>query len=155
MHVERSGEYWRLNIDYTRIRIDFKDYIDIINDKENLSQEKIERLISIVERGNFLNSIEYHWLDNIKFEITNDIIDSILQYTRSVPVAGNPELFIKLANQILYFDNVNEDALSVKCSALVYLGKHSLAKSAFDIFCREYEAIYDQPFDRTFHETVT
>ena len=56
---------------------------------------------------------EYNWLDDIKSEISNAVIDRCLSYLRHHDIMENPEFSIEiLANCIFYFDQLNEDALT-------------------------------------------
>ncbi len=82
------------------------------------------------------------------------MIDTYLQFAQSEEAAHDPELLIELANYIFYFDPVNEEAMVMKCKALANLGKHSLAKHAFENFCKEYKVIYGEEFKRDFHTIV-
>jgi hypothetical protein len=40
--------------------------------------------------------------------------------------------------------------MMLKCKALVYLGKHSLAKRAFENFRKEYKILYGEEFGKDF-----
>jgi hypothetical protein len=42
----------------------------------------------------------------------------------------------------------------IKCKALAHIGKHSLAKNAFENFNKEYKAIYGETFERDFHSIL-
>jgi hypothetical protein len=94
------------------------------------------QLTHITQRGNFLSNIEYEWLDAFKSEVSNEIIDSYIQFANSVQIVNDAEFLIKLANDIFYFDPVNEEAMIIKCKALSHIGKHSLAKNAFEILTK-------------------
>jgi hypothetical protein len=107
-----------------------------------------------VQRGSFLSNVEYEWLDVFKSEISNEIIDAYLHYAATLSISEDPELLIKLASYIFYFDPVNEEATVMQCKALVYLGKHSLAKSKFETFIKEYKNIYGEEFKLRFNEVI-
>jgi two-component SAPR family response regulator len=44
-----------------------------------------------------------------------------------------------LADCILVYDPLNEEAFAMKCSVLYHLGKKGVAKNLYDSFCREYK----------------
>jgi len=148
--ISKSTGYWKLDIDYNNIYVDYYNYLSIVKDKTDLSIQKIKNLSAITQRGNFLSDIEYEWLDTFKSEISNEVIDTYLYFARSDKTAYEPEFLIELANYIFYFDPVNEEAMTLKCNALVSLGKHSLAKQAFENFTRDYKVIYGEEFKQGF-----
>ena len=76
------------------------------------------------------------------------VVNTFLNYAGSIQVSDDPELMVRLANNISYFDPANEEAMVLKCKSFALLGKHSLAKSTFESFTREYNNIYGEDFRR-------
>lgn len=152
--ISKDTGYWKIDLDYNTIYVDYYNYLSIVKDKTDLSIQKIKNLSAITQRGNFLSNIEYEWLDTFKSEISNEVIDTYLHFARSEKNTHEPDFLIELANYIFYFDPVNEEAMTLKCKALVCLGKHSLAKQAFENFCKEYKAIYGEEFKRGFQAVL-
>ncbi len=152
-HCEISKEtgYWKANIDFSKITVDYHIYLSIIKDKRELNKQKIQELAEIIQRGSFLSNLEYEWLDSFKSEISNQVIDIYQHFANSIEISKDPEFLIEIANYIFYFDTVNEEAMMLKCKALVHLGKHSLAKGAFENFRKEYKIIYGEEFSKDFH----
>lgn len=142
---------WKINIDPSVIYFDYYHYLQIIANRKKIGREKICLLLNISERGNFLSGFEYQWLDQLKSEISNEIINIYLEYAESIKVQDDPEFLIKMANNIFYLDSVNEEAMTIKCKALSYLGKHSLAKSTFENFTKEFKQLYGEDFRKDFH----
>jgi DNA-binding SARP family transcriptional activator len=142
---------WKIEIDFNHIYVDYHNYLQIISNRKSIDKERIISLIEITQRGAFLPSADYPWLDQIKSEISNEIIDTYLQYASQIILEEDPEILIKLANCIFNFDPVNEEAMIIKCKSLSFLGKHSLAKSTFQTFNKEYVALYGEEFKKDFH----
>jgi DNA-binding SARP family transcriptional activator len=153
-HLSKDTGYWKIEIDYQAIFVDYHQYLDIVSNKNKLDKQKILQLTRITQRGNFLSNIEYEWLDAFKSDVSNEIIDSYLQFANSIKIADDPEFIIKLANDIFFFDPVNEEAMILKCKALSHLGKHSLAKTTYENFNKEYKGIYGENFEKNFHSVV-
>jgi two-component SAPR family response regulator len=128
--------------------------LKLVSDKRVLSKQDIVDLSQISKRGTFLADLEYEWLDSFKSEISNEIVDAYLRYVTSVKIIDDPEFMIKVANYIFYFDPVNEEAMTIKCKALALLGKHSLAKTTFENFAREYSLIYGEEFQKDMPEVL-
>jgi two-component SAPR family response regulator len=153
-HLSKDTGFWKIEIDYHEIMVDYHNYLSIVSNKTKLNKQKITQLTDITQRGNFLSNIEYEWLDAFKSEVSNEITDSYIQFAGTIQVADDPEFLIKLANDIFYFDPVNEDAMILKCKALSHQGKHSLAKNTFENFNKEYKVIYGEAFERDFHSIL-
>jgi hypothetical protein len=152
-YLSKDTGYWKIDIDYNHMYVDYHNYLNIVKDKKDLDIEKIKCLSAITHRGNFLSNIEYEWLDTFKSEISNEVIDTYLHFAHSGST-GDPEFLIELANFIFSFDPVNEEAMVIKCKALSALGKHSLAKNTFENFIKEYKVIYDEEFKKDFHSIL-
>jgi two-component SAPR family response regulator len=151
INLSKESGNWKIDIDYSVIYADYHYYQQIIGNPKGLNKERIAELIEITKRGSFLSNIEYPWLDAIKSEISNEIIDILLEYVGRVRIEDYPEFMIKLANCIFSFDSVNEEAMIIKCKSLSILGKHSLAKSAFESFLKEFKVLYGEEFKKNFH----
>lgn len=149
--VTKETGPWQIDINHQHMYVDYHHYLTIVADKKKLTKEMIIKLGHITQRGNFLTNTDYSWLDSFKYEITYEIIDTYLHYANSVKIADDPEFLLLVTRQIFHFDPVNEEAMSIRCKALSYLGKHSLAKSTYENFCKEYKYIYGENFGRDFH----
>jgi DNA-binding SARP family transcriptional activator len=152
--ISKETGYWRLNVDYDFIRVDYAEYLSLVSGKRTLNKQEITRLANITKRGSFLSNLEYEWLDSFKSEVSNEIVDAYLRYAGSVNIEEDPEFLIRLANYIFYFDPVNEEAMTLKCKALAHLGKHSLAKTTLENFAREYSRIYGEEFRKDMPEVL-
>ncbi|ACU05563.1 Kelch repeat protein [Pedobacter heparinus DSM 2366] len=153
--VSKETGYWRFNCDFENTYVDYYHYFSIIKEKKKLNKEKILALAALIKRGSFLPNANYEWMDHFKAEISNEIIDTYLHFTHSVSIADDPELLIELANYIFYFDSVNEEAMTIKCKALAYMGKHSQSKNTYESFCKEYRLLYNDDFDKSFNTVLS
>jgi DNA-binding SARP family transcriptional activator len=153
-HISKETGYWKINVDYGQITIDYADYLNLVSDKRILSKQDITELSNITKRGSFLSDLDYEWLDSFKSETSNEIVDAYLRYAASVSISDDPEFLIKLANYIFYFDPVNEEAMTIKCKAFAHLGKHSMAKTTLENFSREYRRIYGEEFQKDMPEVL-
>jgi two-component SAPR family response regulator len=152
--LSKDTGYWKIDIDFNHILVDYCNYLSIVRDKDLLDIEKIKFLSSITQRGNFLLNNEYEWLDSFKSEISNEVIDTYLHYAHSLDPTHDAELLIEISGYVFYFDPVNEEAAILKCKALSSLGKHSLAKHTFENFMKEYKVIYGEDFKKDFHDIL-
>jgi two-component SAPR family response regulator len=126
----------------------------IIGDQKSLSAEQLEQFLPIPEKGPLLGNAYYEWLDEFKSDCSNMIIDTLMDYTGQCKLESDCELMIRLADIILIFDLLHEEAIGMKCKALTALGKHTLAKNTFTKFEKDYLKLYDEPFGKSFSDII-
>ena len=147
--TKKTG-YWKIIPETNEIKSDYIDFLQITNSKTNLTKEKIIRLIEITQKGPFLHNLQYEWLDAFKASVSGMIIDTLIEFASSCDIKKEPEFVIQLADCVFNFDIINEDAMILKCRAEYYLGKHSLAKTTYEKFFKEYKIMYAQEYDKSF-----
>jgi len=117
-------------------------------------KEHLSKMLYFISRGPFLKQNEYEWLDNIKADISNKIIDELLEESKNLDPKKEAEYIIEVANCIFSFDLLNEDALIYKCKTLNNLGRHSIAKSTYERFAKEYKKSYGEEFSLSFQDIL-
>ncbi len=53
-HLSKETGYWKIDIDYNTIYVDYYNYLAIVKDKKKLDKQKVKNLSAITQRGNFL-----------------------------------------------------------------------------------------------------
>lgn len=152
--VSKSTGYWMIEINDTTLNIDYSSFMEITQ-KNNHKKEDIIHLMQIIKRGDFLQNVAYDWLDKYKADVSGDIIDVLLNYANDHKNNFDDALIIQIADAILLFDSVNEEALSIKCKSLVKNGKHSIAKKTYDIFLKEYNTLYGEDYSLSFNSIIS
>lgn len=152
--ISKETGYWKYTFDPASIYLDFYEYQQIIRKGKLNSKEDMEHLLKIIHRGPALQNINADWLDDIKSELSNEIIDNILEFLHLKERKIEPEFAIQLTNCVFFFDMINEEAMTYKCKLLVSLGKHSLAKNAYERFVKEYKILYDEDYRKSFAEIL-
>jgi two-component SAPR family response regulator len=152
--INKESGFWQFQTLDESICIDYKKYIELLQQNSVLSADYIHPLINIARRGAFLYQTEYNWLDNIKSEVSNAIIDRCVNYIEHHSVTQDPEFVIEICNCIFYFDHLNEEALIYKCKCLINLKRHTLANTTYLNFAKDYKQIYGENFPKTFQEIV-
>ncbi len=152
--LTRKTEYWKILFDDTQVYSDYFVYFNLTAETDNLSESELEKLLRIIKAGPLLGNATYEWLDEFKLECSNRITDVLINYLEREKSSIPPELMVRIADAILVFDIMHEEAISIKCRALTALGKHSLAKEIFNKFRRDYQALYDEPYDHSFPEII-
>jgi DNA-binding SARP family transcriptional activator len=150
--ISKDTGYWKIDFDPQQLYIDYFEYLQLVRTKEELGKEQLVRLLAIVEHSPFLNNTTAEWLDPFKSEVSNEIIDTFLNYTTASE--DDPEFLMHLINCIFVFDAVSEEALKAQCRLLTRQGKHSLAKSAYSRFTSEYKLLYDEDYELSFNQVI-
>jgi len=81
-------------------------------------------------------------------------MDTLVEYGQKADIKAEAEFVIHLADSIFNFDTVNEEAMILKCKAQYCMGKHSHAKATYDKFCKEYQGMYNQEYDKAFTDII-
>ena len=152
--LTRKTEYWQILFDDSRVYSDYLICHQLTTGPDTLAKDDLERLLTITKAGSLLGNANYEWLDEFKLECSNQITDVLMQYIEQQGDAVEPDLLVRIADAILIFDIMHEEAISIKCKALTALGKHSLAKEIFNKFAKDYRTLYDEPYERTFTDII-
>lgn len=149
-HIEKVNGKILLVAEENAIHIDYLAFNTIVRKSVCTPAEK-QTLLKILERGSFLNEVNYSWLDDIKSEVSGLAIDWLLTNfnTQNVTDSGS---IIRIANAVFQFDQLNETALEYKCKALIAQGRYGLALETFQKFEKEYEHSYGEKPGKSFNE---
>ena len=151
--INKESGYWQLQV-LDDTYVDYKQCVLLLQETTVPDTRHLHALVNIIKRGPFLLQTDYNWLDDIKSEISNGVIDRCLGYLNHHDITENPEFTIEIANCIFYFDQLNEDALTFKCKSLILLKRHNLASNTYLKFVKDYKDIYSAEFDKTFQEII-
>ena len=147
--LKKESGRWVLVFDAGEVNIDFAEFIRI---RSKTGAAGTNELLGLVQRGAFLAQENYEWLDDIKSDVSNTVLEILQRYSATLPVSENAEMLITVANTIFVFDELNETALALKCKSLVSLGRHAIAKQVFEKFAAKYKDIYGEDFKGSFVE---
>ncbi len=151
--TKKTG-YWKIIPEHNRNKSDYLDFLSITASKKNLTKHSINQLIKITEKGAFLHNVQYEWLDEFKANVSETIIDTLVEFASTCNIKKEADFIIQLADCIFNFDLINEDAMILKCKAEYSMGKHSLAKSTYERFFKEYQIMYNQEYEKSFLEIL-
>ena len=153
--ISKETGKWRFDIVNDSIKIDYKQFIDLANDKLNCIDKKyIKGILSIIQKGAFLREVQYNWIDDFKSTVSDFIVTTLLTYASKTNISSEPEFFLKITNCIFHFDQLNEEALSIKCRCLIILGRHALAKETYLNFSKEYKKNYGEEFTKSYNSLI-
>lgn len=157
-HIAISKEtgYWKLEMDPKYVFIDYATFWQSLETNiEQTSFQKLSKAVAYLQRGAFLEDLDYPWLDDFKSEITNVVLDLYLHMLREIDIRKHPESQLQLASYIVQIDPMNEEAMTVRCIVMVGMGLHSQAQTIFHNFKEEYRRIYGEAFQPSFKEVLS
>ncbi|WP_157962839.1 hypothetical protein [Chitinophaga deserti] len=150
-HIGKESGRWKLEVLEESVYIDYEAYMKL---KHAPVKATVSSLLAIVQRGAFLRTAHYEWLDDVKFGIAGTVTDILLKYMTQADKHTEADFILRCANAIFLFDNLNEEALAFKCRSLNHLGRHSLARDAYEKFAKEYRESYGQEYGTPFVEVL-
>jgi len=148
--LKKETGRWVFVFNAQEVSVDFAQFVHIRSKKTEFTPARMDQLLHLVQRGGFLAQENYEWLDDIKSDVSNTILEVLQKFSATLSVADHAELLINIANAIFFFDELNEAALALKCKSLVFLGRHAIAKSVFEKFSSKYKDIYGEEFKDSF-----
>ncbi len=150
--ISKETGYWKFDFNPHKTYIDYYELFKLVKSENTLSKEEVNHLLNIIKAGSFLTNTQEEWLDPLKSDVSNDIVDTLLKYANQND--DDPEFLIQIINCVFLFDIASEEAMILKCRLLVKLGKHSLAKNTYVIFIKEYKTLYDEDYSHSFNQII-
>ncbi|MEX6688190.1 hypothetical protein QTN47_11825 [Danxiaibacter flavus] len=152
--INKESGYWQIQNDNKTVHIDYEQYAALLQNTSLPPKEYMALVSDIIKRGSFLSQTEYNWLDNIKSDISNSVIDICVGFIKTQDISKEPEFIIEVTNYIFHFDQLNEDALIYKCKCFIQLKRHTLANNSYLKFIKDYKDIYGEDFSKSFHDVI-
>lgn len=153
----KQGVYWTVEFG-NDIYCDYYEALILIRkikESKELNINDIKRLLSIVSEGELLPNMQIDWADTFKSDFSNDFVDLILSLIAQKDARFSDALYLDMANTIFIHDPLNEDALRLKCSILVKMGKNGLAKNTYTAFVKEYAAWFATNYKYSFDQIIS
>ena len=129
--------------------------IDTLKTGERGNKNIVTELVEISLNGMLLHNIQQsEWLDLFQSEYTNQLIECLIECINHKEIKTDYLLQLKIADAILLHDNIDEDAISLKCRALFNMGRKNQALHVFNKFTTEYEKLLVDKHNLVFEEIV-
>ena len=157
IHVKSLNLYWIVEFGKA-IYCDYYEALILMHRlRENSSRtnKDIKRLLSIVSAGELLPNLQIEWVDSFKADFANDLADLFLDMLQQPGLDNSDQDRINLADSILIHDSLNEEALKIKCTILIGMGKYGLAKKTYSSFSKEYRLLFGTDFKQSFEQIIS
>lgn len=152
LNIVYKDKKWHLNSSdnvYVDV-LEYGKYKTIIEhqlQQEATDPQLVNSFLELLKPGNILPNIQSEWVDYFKNKISTEVDSILSRVYQAQNDKLNSEINIKLANTILIFDNLNEQALGILIKVLVAEGKHGQAQNAYEAFAKNYKALYNETFN--------
>jgi two-component SAPR family response regulator len=157
LQIKNRDIYWNIELG-NGIYCDYTNALSLMDkisaDIKLSTKEDVKNLLTIVSQGEFLPNIQIEWVDPFKADLSNRLIDLLLEIYTQSDIYKSPQTCILLADAICVHDSLNEDALSIKCHHLVQTGKYGLAQKAYTAFVKEYKTLFNSGFPHSFEQVI-
>lgn len=133
----------------------FCDYVEafyLCQIPEGMSKKQLVSFFQLVKRGRFLKGITCDWLDDIRGFTGNQVIDNLLKLALIHKKETNLKEVEKIAQRILDYDDINEEAIYLKIWALKEANNINLAKFNYKSYCTKYNNIMGEPLEMDFNQ---
>jgi two-component SAPR family response regulator len=150
-----ENSFWKIKLE-GHVFCDYTEIIQLLRKSKSnaILEPEIHELIVLLSFGEFLPQIQTEWMDEFKSVFANEVIDGLSSLFRGKEVMDNFSLQYHLAECILVYDPLNDEAFSRKCSVLYQISKKGMAKSFYDSFCRKYKQVLGIDYAVSFNDTV-
>ncbi len=129
------------------------DYIEtfrLCQIKEGMSRNQLEKFFHLVKEGRLLKGTEWPWLDEIRGFIGNQVMDNLLKLASIYQKENKVQEVEKVAQRILEFDDLSEEAVYFQVWAHQKVNNLHLAKFHFNSFAIRYEKSMGEKFSLDF-----
>lgn len=153
LEIVKTDGYWKVNLssqvycDYARV----KQLIYTLQN-EGFNKSHLIELLDITSRGKLLPYVEVEWLDDIKSNYSNELIDFLIEVSKSNVLKNDYNTLLKISNTILIYDSVEEYAVKLKCYILKQLKGNREIRLCYQKYADDYEKLYSVKPDITLEE---
>ena len=156
-NIESFNSYWIVKLG-DEIYCDYREALSLLRKmkkKNSRTKEDVMKLLNIVSYGEMLPNLQIEWVDSFKANFANQLIDLLLEVSRQKELAFSPVELIYLADTLLIYDILNDDALKLKCCALIKMGKNGLAMETYNSFVKQYSILFGSKYNYSFVQVIS
>ncbi|MCL3779210.1 hypothetical protein EMN47_02310 [Prolixibacteraceae bacterium JC049] len=121
---------------------------------KKLKYSSLEKRLSRISKGVMAPVIQEEWYEKFANQVTTQMHEYLFDSIDRIGIKSHPAVTRRLARTILKLESLNEEAIKVFILSLIRLKKHSQAHNEFDLFCRDYEKLYGEPYGKSFKEFI-
>jgi len=155
-----ENSYWKLELG-DDIQCDYSSLLQLYNEIEReiksgagCDREKAAALVALAASGKLLPNTHTEWSDEYKAEFTSRLMELLTRMIELDVIKNDPSALLAVADTMLVHDNLDEDAMRVKCGALVRMGKKHKAQEVYETFAKSFKKVLDADPDFKFRDIL-
>jgi len=133
---------------------DYAEAYKLCQSSDGMNKKQLESFLTLVKKGRLLKDIHWNWLDETIGFIGNQIIDNLLKLASVSKNENNLSKINAIADCILEYDDLNEEAIWLKTKILLDAKNVHLAKFHFESFSLRYQETFGEPYKRDFNQFI-
>jgi DNA-binding SARP family transcriptional activator len=151
LSFENDNYLFKINDDF------FCDYFvitDLIKENQANNDKTILEHFDMVSRGKFLEDMPDQWLDDLKNDYEEQLINVLQPGLKQHYEAGDLKLVLDLTKLILNIAPFNDKALKYQLKALSKLKGIDYARRAYEQFTVEYKKSFGTEYNNSFEKVI-
>ena len=116
------------------------------------TDEEIAGLVAVARHGSLLPEMRLDWVDNFKARYADKVLSTFNSIIETRSEKPGPEMLVKISDAILCFDPLDENAVRMKCNALISLKRFGRAQKTYSAFIQEYRDVMGEDFGQDFKD---
>jgi len=116
---------------------DYKCIFELFN-AGNFNKTVIEEIVRFASEGALLPDVGEEWMDTFKEKYSNSIIEILTNAIRQPDIQSDSKLLLRIADAILIQDDIDEEAIKLKCITLYQMGQKGMSKNCYNNFHESY-----------------
>ena len=157
LSIESYNSYWTVKLG-EEIYCDYSEALALIKlmEKKNYrTKDNVMKLLNIISFDELLPNLQIEWVDSFKADLANQLVDLLIDASKNKEYAFSPVELIHIADTLLTYDVLNDEALKIKCCALVKMGKNGLAKATYNSFVKQYASLFGNRYNYSFIQVIS
>ncbi len=144
--LKKKNGYWQVNLGQD-VYCDFAEIMEEINllkQSDQIDKSIVDNIISKAIKGKLIPNISNEWTDKYKSYYTSIIIENMMILAAHTNIKNDLKQLVNIAEVILIHDNIDEEAIHLKCNSLYKLGQKGLSKQCFEKYTADYKTLLNE-----------
>lgn len=138
---------WRMLLP-SEIYVDYMSVLQLIKMKQP-NEVQLQSLMTILKRGAFMSDVQSVWLDELKSNFENELLEMLLLHFHNAKQAQNNNLALQLVQTIRMYDAMDIEMVQTEIEILTLIGKKELARKTYDRYIDNYKKYYGTEIKET------
>ncbi|GJM63307.1 hypothetical protein [Persicobacter diffluens] len=151
--IEHDNGDWRVKMekDFYCDYQEFLNYQDQLKFQDGIGEAEFKAFFAIVASGKLVQGLRIEWLEDSIGQLKSETIDFLVRYAEN---CENPLWVEKITDCIFKFDDLEEQALTLKIKALLFMDKTVQAHHEYEKFNNQYLKLFGESYNKSFKEVV-